>query len=374
MEGMRVLMAACHAAGEMLLCATILCIPIVVAVTTVAPPSDSCEETFTKSLFECFTNSSVPFNTYLWAVSNGSGGIPPDNRTVFREHMCSVEETVVTCCLDSLHALVNSSRCRTVKGLDELLTSQVKTIFEEYDNYCAHECRLTLENNMRKCYSNFGLDPALFLPKSADGAILGKSHYDVDLFCSKQEVLVACITNETQACPEADRVLRNLGLDLGVMAKGLRLLCQRQEDYLHSLDCFSTQTRAVEKCLEDSAQSLTRLYTRARSEPDLTQEKFISGFCLDRVSFVKCDLTAWSEKDRRQCDLPALTLKRDVHCVQIPEVCKQILRQPVEQLCTWTWAAPPPQQIAKGDAQSETMGVLVMITLMTVVQLIWSCV
>lgn len=45
---------------------------------------------------------------------------------------------MVTCCLDSLHALVNSSRCRTVKGLDELLTSQVKTIFEEYDNYCAH--------------------------------------------------------------------------------------------------------------------------------------------------------------------------------------------------------------------------------------------
>lgn len=81
--------------------ATILCLPIVVAVTTVAPPSDSCEEAFTKSLFECFTNSSVPFNTYLWAVSNGSGGIPPDNRTVFREHMCRCEAYIDKYCQSS---------------------------------------------------------------------------------------------------------------------------------------------------------------------------------------------------------------------------------------------------------------------------------
>ena len=50
----------------------------------------------------------------------------------------SVEDDVVKCVLDSLHALVDSPHCQNAEGMDALLTVQVRTIFEEYDNYCAH--------------------------------------------------------------------------------------------------------------------------------------------------------------------------------------------------------------------------------------------
>ena len=50
----------------------------------------------------------------------------------------SVEDDVVKCVLDSLHALVDTPYCQEAKGMDSLLTVQIRTIFEEYDNYCAH--------------------------------------------------------------------------------------------------------------------------------------------------------------------------------------------------------------------------------------------
>ena len=49
-----------------------------------------------------------------------------------------MEDDVVKCVLDSLHALVESPHCQNAEGMDALLTVQVRTIFEEYDNYCAH--------------------------------------------------------------------------------------------------------------------------------------------------------------------------------------------------------------------------------------------
>ena len=45
------------------------------------------------------------------------------------------------------------------------------------------ECRLTLEKDMRQCYTDLKLDPKLFVSPSNDGAILGKSSYAVSDFC-----------------------------------------------------------------------------------------------------------------------------------------------------------------------------------------------
>ena len=44
-----------------------------------------------------------------------------------------------------------------------------------------------------------------------------------------REKLVTCLGTKTDACPEAPYVLKRLGLDLGTLSAGLKLLCSDQE-------------------------------------------------------------------------------------------------------------------------------------------------
>ena len=65
-----------------------LCLAAVVFGSKVEPPGGECEIRFMQGLFKCFTDFDVPFNTYLWVAGNKTGGIPPENETVFKQHMC----------------------------------------------------------------------------------------------------------------------------------------------------------------------------------------------------------------------------------------------------------------------------------------------
>ena len=56
--------------------------------------------------------------------------------------------------------------------------------------------------------------------------------------------------------------------------------------YLSSLDCFTSQTRQVEKCQEDHGLALMRLVSRTKTEPNITQEAFVNQFCLSVTHFV----------------------------------------------------------------------------------------
>ena len=40
---------------------------------------------------------------------------------------------------------------------------------------------------------------------------------------------MTCLGTKTDACPEAPYVLKRLGLDLGTLSAGLKLLCSDQE-------------------------------------------------------------------------------------------------------------------------------------------------
>ncbi|KAK7093495.1 hypothetical protein V1264_007236 [Littorina saxatilis] len=306
--------------------------------STVSPPGGECEGQFMQGLFTCFTDHNVPFNTFLWVVSNGTGGISPDNETVFKEQMCGIEDEVVQCVLGSLHALVDTPHCHDADGMERLLTVQIRAIFEEYDAYCAHACRHTLEDDMKQCYSDSGLDPTLFMPSTKDGAILGTTESSVADFCNNTDALVDCMRTKRDACPEAPYVLKRLGLDLDIFSRGLQILCREQDVYLSSLECFEAQTRQVEKCLEDNRLTLMRLLSRTKTE-NVSQDSFINEFCLARVQYIRCDLSSWAAKPHEACDTPALALKRDLHCSQIPQACSQTLAGPIDKVCTYNWAS-----------------------------------
>ena len=49
-----------------------------------------------------------------------------------------MEEDIVNCVIDELHILADLPVCEETASMKTLLTVQVRTIFEEYDNYCAH--------------------------------------------------------------------------------------------------------------------------------------------------------------------------------------------------------------------------------------------
>ncbi|KAL8620306.1 hypothetical protein ACOMHN_059906 [Nucella lapillus] len=325
--------------------------------SSVAPPGGECETRFMQGLFTCFHDHRVPFNTYLWAVGNHKGGVPPDNETVFRQQMCSVENDVVKCVLDSLHALVDTVHCHSAEGMETLLTVQVRAIFEEYDNYCAHDCRQTLELEMRECFQNLTLDSSRFLSPSSDGALLGDTPSSAAEFCNNSDALMTCLRKQRDECPESPRVMKKLGLDLKALNTGFEILCRQQEAYLSSLECFGKQTRAVEKCQEDHALTLMRLVSKAKvnakvkvTQLKVTKGDFLSSFCLARVQFIKCDLQAWAEKPNEECNGPALALKRDIHCSQIPAECGENMPGPVEKVCTYNWAAT---NLPSSEGQAE---------------------
>lgn len=311
--------------------------------STVPPPGGECETRFMQGLFKCFTDFKVPFNTYLWAATNGTGGIPPDDKAAFSKHMCSVEDALVKCVLDSLHVLVDTPSCQQAEGLDALLTVQVRTIFEQYDNYCAHDCRQTLKSDLQNCYTDNGVDETLFLV--SDGAILGSSSFYVSEFCENRDKLMTCMKTKKDACPESPYVMRKIGLDLDTFKTGVELLCQRQDVYINSLDCFSEQTRAVEKCGEDNSLTLRRLVRRSQQKNStITEHQFLEEFCLARLKYVLCDLKSWKAKTAAACDRPALTLKRDLHCKQIPHACRTIMSSEIQDACTSDYGRLPAAQ------------------------------
>ena len=57
-----------------------------------------------------------------------------------------------------------------------------------------------------------------------------------------------------------------------------------------------------------------------------------------RIHFIKCDLIAWASKPEEACNTPALALKRDLHCAQVPRACLDILQGPIKQVCSFNWA------------------------------------
>ncbi|GFN76976.1 hypothetical protein PoB_000348200 [Plakobranchus ocellatus] len=249
----------------------------------VTPADLDCQQRFMDQIYACVTEQGMDFNSFLVAITDDALDLlssstnatlqspqvfrstPLNDTDKFREKICSVQKSIIECSFQAAKTLIATPACaRTALGETSseaaftqglltndqryLIKEQLEAIVGQVDAICAHPCRDALLENMRSCYTDMGLDADIFISTKSGGPVIGDNRYDVDLFCKNRTNLVTCIKSVKDQCPEADLVLGTIDLDLDFMEKGFAVLCEDQEAYLQSLDCFETHPEEVGLC------------------------------------------------------------------------------------------------------------------------------
>ncbi|KAK3720231.1 hypothetical protein RRG08_007855 [Elysia crispata] len=307
----------------------------------VMPTELDCQQRLMEQVYACVTNEGVDFNMFLIVITDESI-LEAENGTTkstdvfspqelndtaaFRQKVCSLQKTIMKCSMEAAKVLIETPACaRTAQGPatseaafsqsllnnDQryLIKEQLEAIVGQLDAYCAHPCRKSLLADMRKCYQAMDLDPDIFISTQSGGPVIGDNRYDVEIFCNNRTSLVRCIKSVKEKCPEADLVLGTIDLDLDFMEKGFAVLCEDQEAYLQSIDCFESHTQEVGLCHSVWYRDVLRI-SREAQDLGWSEERYFREVCGIKLAHIECDLHAWGKKKDESCDEATLTLKR----------------------------------------------------------------
>jgi len=297
-----------------------------------------CQNSFVQNLNTCVRNSQLEFNNLLHLLTNGTNGQAPDNADAFKRDACSKQEALVTCGVEFMRTLINSTMCAPSQSSQQdqrpLIDRQFRSLFGSLDELCAHPCRRTLGEDLRKCYIDANLDPALFLSNSTSGrgAIIGTTSDEAAKFCQNKETLVRCMKQKRDDCPESPLVLRAIGLDIDSMEKGVNVLCSHRDIYLTGIDCFAEPTEAVISCQRTMGQKTVELMVSSQQQ-NLNEEQFFNHFCDIRLEHVSCDLESWNKKNHQSCSVAVLGLRTELECGLLPDNCGITHKQMIDQVC-----------------------------------------
>ncbi|GFO05790.1 hypothetical protein PoB_003229500 [Plakobranchus ocellatus] len=235
----------------------------------------------------------------------------------------SLQQQIGACTFQNVARIINSTACvgtSAATNQQDVIRTQLNTIFGTYDSKCMHPCRNTLATELRDCYTESGLDPKLFLSNSSNGAVVGSNDEQISMFCGAKGALISCMQRRVDACPEAPQILRAIDLDIPSFEKGVSVLCQHPKVYLHGLACFADTTNEVDRCQQREAQSLIQLDLQAR-EGNWTEERFFEAFCQIAIDQVECDLKAWGNKNHEACVDAVIGLRRELECELVAPQC-----------------------------------------------------
>ncbi|CAL1529786.1 unnamed protein product, partial [Lymnaea stagnalis] len=310
------------------------------------PERMDCEQRLLAEAYTCVTKHGIDFNQFLlMAVStiNEDANVTKPaitdgvNMTEFREQVCKVRDSIMTCTFNAAKTLIDAQACANSAqpgqgsdATDDLLLNdqrylvkeQMEAILGQYDVFCAEPCRETLLDDMKACYEKFELDPAIFLPTKSSGPVIGSDSWEVDTFCKNRNSLVSCLKTTRDSCPQSDQVLSAISLDLDTMAKGFEVLCSETDVYLKGLDCFETHSHQVGVCHSVKYRGVIRAAQRA-TELKWSQDKYFNEVCGVIVRHIECDMNAWVERKDEKCNGKILALKRKLHCSLVHEQCEK---------------------------------------------------
>lgn len=323
-----------------------------------------CQQRLMEQIYACVRDQGVDFNRFLVAITDESilesGNDTTQSADVFssqnsgdpqafRDEVCSLQKPVMKCSIEAAQDLILTPACanpaqgeassetafsRGLLANDQryLIKEQLEAVVGQLDSYCAHPCRKSLLKDMRSCYEAMDLDPDIFISTQSGGPVIGDSRYDVELFCNNRTGLVHCIKTVKEKCPEADLVLDTIDLDLDFMEKGFAVLCEDQEAYLQSLECFESHTRDVGLCHSVWYRSVLRT-SRVAKDSGWSEEKYFQEVCSIKLTHIECDLRAWAKKKDEECDEKTLSLKRRLHCALLPPQCALAHRNNISRIC-----------------------------------------
>ncbi|BFZ23743.1 hypothetical protein BsWGS_26782 [Bradybaena similaris] len=347
-----------------------------------AQQSNKCMEDFSNAFSKCVQSAGggVTIENVLWFVTNGtsSRSQAPANPDSFKTQVCGVQQQIGACTFQSMGAIINSTACvgtSASTNQQAAVSNQLTTIFGTFDIKCMHPCRTSLPNDLRSCYSENKLDPSLFLSNSSNGAVIGSTQDQVTVFCGAKDALIKCLQSKVNACPEAPQILRSIDLDIPSLQKGVTVLCNHPDVYLHGLKCFNETTPDIERCKQKDMQSMMQLDSQARAG-NWSEQKFNQEMCQFSLAQIECDNGAWRKKKHEACTDAVIGLRLELECELIPDQCsvepKQISQ--VEHVChPGKFDIKSRNEFAKG-AQTSTSTWVKAGTLLTGVGLVTSMV
>ncbi|XP_067659123.1 uncharacterized protein [Haliotis asinina] len=297
-----------------------------------AQSQQQCQTVFLTQFYQCIQNVTLNPQHILYFTRNGTVGTQPSDMTVFHDQACSQHMNIFNCSLRVRDTLLNNSACPLAEKSS--ISNFFGSIFQPYDLICAHPCRFSLVDKLRGCYSQSKLEPDLFMPNNSrpGGNMLGETLMEVDAFCKMRNPLVQCMKKEQRVCPESPIVMRNIGLDLNSLDITVNVLCQHPKVYLDSLECFSTPTRDVQRCIQSQNQKVVELGVTAERQ-QMSQQEFLVNFCRIRLDHVQCDLDAWKMHKLDTCNPAVIGMKTELDCKLMPEECRDALGDRYQRVC-----------------------------------------
>uniref|UniRef100_A0A2C9LXH5 Uncharacterized protein n=1 Tax=Biomphalaria glabrata TaxID=6526 RepID=A0A2C9LXH5_BIOGL len=338
------------------------------------PAKMDCEQRLLEEAYVCVSKHDIDFNHFLlMAVSTlkeGTNVTQPDiiegvNMTKFRGNVCRAQKEIMQCIFQAAQALMVTPACfsgtKTLSGklsreqprLNDqryLIKEQMEAILGQYDTFCAQPCRLTLLEDMRSCYKKFGLDTSLFLPTKASGPVIGSDSWEVDTFCKNRQELTACLKSTRDQCPESDKVLSALALDLDTTAKGFDVLCSNTDGKCQSAIVHIDLSLRVNFTSGASQFNVPPYLICRRSHYPQTSWKYFSEDHFSSVAFcavfstplyltevivkhIECDLEAWAQYKDDKCDMSIVNFKRKLHCSLVHKQCQKTHGDTIYSIC-----------------------------------------
>lgn len=286
---------------------------------------NKCIEDFSNTLLGCVREAQLTDGEFLWFVSNGTSkrGTAPSDEAAFKTKICGAQQAVGQCTFQKMIPVINSTACvgtSQATNQQQIIQTQLTSVFSTYDGRCMHPCRNTLATELRECYDEAGLDPQLFLSNATNGAVVGTTKDQVETFCGAKDALISCMNSHVDACPEAPQILRVIDLDIPSFQKGVSVLCAHPTVYLEGLKCFEDATDSVTRCQQQEAQAMIQLDQQAR-QGNWTEDRFFQSFCEVVLKQIDCDLDAWGKKNHAACHDTVIGLRRELECELLPPQC-----------------------------------------------------
>ncbi|KAK0056355.1 hypothetical protein Bpfe_014135 [Biomphalaria pfeifferi] len=292
-----------------------------------------CQQAWSRSAAACVQNSSININNLRYIASNGTEGqMPMEGVATFKARACVVRPQIDVCGQAITQRLYNSTLCVTQVERQTIL-SQSQALFGAFYDSCSFPCRTTLEKDIRQCYNYVNLSPSQLSDLAlARTTAIGENADQVYQFCLNRDSLAQCIRQKALACPDASRVLAELGIELGSFDLGADILCRNKGVYLSGLHCFRNPIPEVRMCFQTLENNMQALMMVA-PQPTADQISLLQ-FCNFRLEHVNCEMQAWAKHQYQTCTRTVSGMRTELLCELIPKQCMQALPSLYGSLCS----------------------------------------
>ncbi|XP_059145018.1 uncharacterized protein LOC131932169 [Physella acuta] len=292
-----------------------------------------CQQTWLRSATACAQNSSLNINNLRYLASNGTeGNAPVEGLATFKARACVVRPQVDVCGQAITQRLYNSTLCATQVERQTIL-SQSQALFGAFYDSCSYPCRATLEKDIRQCYNYVNLSPSQLSDLAlARTTAIGENADQVNQFCLNRDSLAQCIRQKALACPDASRVLAEMGIELGAFELGADILCRNKGVYLSGIHCFRNPIPEVRMCFQTLDSNMQALMMVA-PQPTADQISLIQ-FCNIRLEHVDCEMGAWARHQYQTCARVVTGMRTELECELIPKQCMQAFPSLYSSLCS----------------------------------------